>query len=136
MWLARNGEEPAEENEVFERGFELTVAVAGYAAAVGQRERYVRFGIVQGFLPFLMLWLGTASDETIDHIFEKLVIFTCVGIFIVSASFFLSCFVFAVFCIDERSIAFGHHCLVLAYVLLHSISFSFASQVLHGSIST
>ena len=78
MWLARNGEEPAEENEVSERSFKLTLAVVGDAAAVGQRERYVRFGIV---LPFLMLWPGTA-DETVDHFFGILVFFTCVGIFI------------------------------------------------------
>ena len=37
VWLARNGEVPAEENEVSERGFKLTLAVASYAAAVGQR---------------------------------------------------------------------------------------------------
>ena len=34
-WAARNGEEPAEENEVSERGFKLTLAVVGFAAAVG-----------------------------------------------------------------------------------------------------
>ena len=96
VWLARNGEEPAEENEVSERGFKLTLAVVGYAAAVGQREHYVRFGIVQSLLPFLMLWLGTA-DETIDQIFGKLVFFTCVGIFIVSAIFYWNCDEFAVF---------------------------------------
>ena len=58
-------------------------------------------GVVQGLPPFLMLWLGTASDETIEHIFGELVFITYVGIFIVSATFFLSCFVFAVFCIGE-----------------------------------
>ena len=62
VWLARNGEEPAEENEVSERSFKLTLAVIGYAAAVGQRERYIRFGIVQGLPPFFMLWLGAAHD--------------------------------------------------------------------------
>ena len=43
VWLARNGEEPAKENEVSERGFKLTLAVVGFAAAVGQWERFVRF---------------------------------------------------------------------------------------------
>ena len=43
VWVARNGEEPAEENEVSERGFKLTLAVVGFAAAVGQWERFVRF---------------------------------------------------------------------------------------------
>ena len=44
------GEVPAEENEVSERGFKLTPAGVDCAAAVGQRKRYVSFGIVQGFL--------------------------------------------------------------------------------------
>ena len=35
MWVARNGEEPAEAYEVSERGFKLTLAVVGYAATVG-----------------------------------------------------------------------------------------------------
>ena len=43
MWLACNGEGPAEENEVSERGFKLTLAVVGFAAAVGQWDRSVRF---------------------------------------------------------------------------------------------
>ena len=43
MWLACNGEEPAEENEVSQRNFKLTLAVVDFAAAVGQWERYVRF---------------------------------------------------------------------------------------------
>ena len=43
MWLACNGQEPAEEKEVSERGFKLTLAVVGFAAAVGQWDRYVRF---------------------------------------------------------------------------------------------
>ena len=46
VWVARNGEGPAEETEVSERGFKLTLAIVGYAAAVGQWERYVRFGVV------------------------------------------------------------------------------------------
>ena len=147
------GEVPAEENEVSERGFKLTLAGVDCAAAVGQRERYVSFGIVQGLLtvhrsikhelcayyvcfqfvlslalcilmfaralsslkhddtsfnrvvqglpPFLMLWLDTASDETIEHISEELEFITFVGIFIVSVTFFLSCFVFADLCIGE-----------------------------------
>ena len=141
------GEVPAEENEVSERGFKLTSAGVDCAAAVGQRERYVSFGIVQGLLavrrsiehelcayyvcfqfvlslalcilmfaralsslkhddtnfdrvvqgspPFLMLWLGTASYETIEHISEELKFITYVGMFIVSVTFFLRCFVFS-----------------------------------------
>ena len=46
--------------------------------------------IVQGSLPFLLHWLGTASGEAIDQIFEELVIFTCVGIFIVTTTFYWS----------------------------------------------
>ena len=139
------GEVPAEENKVSVRGFKLTLAGVDCAAAVGQRERYVSFGIVQGLLtvhrsikhelcayyvcfqfvlslalcilmfaralsslkhddtnfnrvvqglpPFLMLWLGTASYETFEHISEELEFITYVGIFIVSVTFFLSCFV-------------------------------------------
>ena len=41
--LRATSEEPAEENEVSERGFKLTLAVVGFAAAVGQWDRYVRF---------------------------------------------------------------------------------------------
>ena len=48
-----------------------------------------------------MLWLDTASDETIEHISEELEFITFVGIFIVSVTFFLSCFVFADLCIGE-----------------------------------
>ena len=95
MCIARFGEVPAEENDVLEWGFKLTLAVVGYAAAFGQWERYVRFAIVQGLLPFLMLWLGTA-DETIDHIFVDLVFLTCAGIFIVQRLSW-NCYVFAVF---------------------------------------
>ena len=40
-----------------------------------------------------MLWLGTASYETFEHISEELEFITYVGIFIVSVTFFLSCFV-------------------------------------------
>ena len=42
-----------------------------------------------GSLPFLMLCLSTATDETIDHIFEEMVVFTSVGIFIVTTTFLL-----------------------------------------------
>ena len=55
-----------------------------------------------------------------DHIFEELVIFTCVGIFIVTTTFFWSWYEIAVFCIDEWSIAFGHHCLDVAHIHHHS----------------
>ena len=60
-----------------------------------------------------------------DHIFEELVMFTCVGIFIVTTTFFWSWYEIAVFCIDEWSIAFGRHCLDVAHIHHHS-QFRFA----------
>ena len=49
MWVGRFGEEPAEENEVSERGFKLTLAVVCFAAAVGQGGALCLFQHCPGF---------------------------------------------------------------------------------------
>ena len=61
MWLARNGEEPTEENEVSERGFKFTRP---------------------GFASLLVALAGYCKWNVRSH-FRDLVFFTCVGIFIV-----------------------------------------------------
>ena len=92
------------------------------AASFSERELCV-CQYVAGFCPSC-----SSLRWQCGHIFEEPVILTCVGIFIVTTTFFWSWYEIAVFCIDEWSIAFGHHCLDVAHVHHHS--------QLHGSTST
>ena len=120
------GEVPAEENEVSERGFKLTLAAVDCAAPVGLRDRVSVSALSTVCFPFLMLLPGAAA-ETIVHIFGILVFLTGVGIFIVSATFSGTAMSLLSSVLTGSHFGSGHHCLAHQHSLLSVLVRSYSS---------